>query len=212
MFTGIIETVGTVRSIDRSVLEVGSALQGMVKGESVSVNGVCLTVTEARPSAMGSDLRFDYSPETALRTNIGGLVPGSPVNLERALRVGDRLGGHIMTGHIEGTAQVVRMDRTENSWTFGFKPDRRLSRYLVPKGSVGVDGISLTVVDQTGGSFTVAVIPHTMQNTNLAIRRIGDVVNIEPDILAKYVEGMLNRSTDQTQITEGFLREHGFIN
>jgi riboflavin synthase len=212
MFTGIVENVGTVQSIGHSVLEVKSTLTDVKKGESVAVNGVCLTVTDAVISANALILSFDFSPETSQRTNIGDLLAGSPVNLERALRAGERIGGHMMTGHVEGTAEIVSKGRMGNSWIFRFRIDLQLSKYMVPKGSVGVDGISLTVVESGPGYFTVSVIPHTMKNTNLATRRPGDMVNIEPDILAKYVEGLLNRHSGESNITEGFLKENGFIN
>ncbi len=211
MFTGIVETLGFVHDIGRSTLTVRCALSQVKVGDSIAVNGACLTVRRISGSDQRAELEFDYSPETALKTNIGQFVPGSAVNLEQALRVGDRLGGHLMTGHVDGTATIANIVRADNSWIFEFNLGRELLQYLAPKGSVGVDGVSLTVVECRQGSFTVALIPHTMENTTFSGRKAGDVVNIETDILAKYVEGMLHRSSSQSELTEGFLKDHGFI-
>lgn len=212
MFTGIIEDVGVVQKAAASILLIRTILTGIRKGDSISINGTCLTVTKTVNSARIPVLSFDVSPETVQRTNLGELRAGSNVNLERALRAGDRFGGHIMTGHIEDKGKLVRKERIEKSWIFTFTLDRHLRRYIVPKGSVGVDGISLTVVDCGSDFFTVSVIPHTMKNTNLGSRKLGDNVNIEPDILAKYIESMLIHGIGKTTITEGFLKENGFIN
>ncbi len=210
MFTGIVEDVGTVVRVNHSAVTVATDLPGIKKGESVAVNGVCLTVTHTGLTEKGAKLEFDYSPETAHRTNIGELVAGSRVNLERALRAGDRFGGHLMTGHVEGKGQMMRKERQGGSWKFTFAVDRRVVRYVVMKGSVGVDGISLTVVDCGLGWFTVSIIPFTMEHSNIGLKRPGETVNIEPDILAKYIEQMINGKTPGTNITEEFLKEHGF--
>ncbi len=211
MFTGIIEDVGVVHRIGPSALSVRTVLTGIGNGDSIAVNGTCLTVTAAEPSARDLVLEFDVSLETGQRTSLGGLRAGSKVNLERALRMGDRLGGHMMTGHIEGTGRFVREERRGNSRILMFTFDRRLKRYIIPKGCIGVDGISLTVADCAGDYFTVSVIPHTMKNTTLGSRRPGDLVNLEPDILAKYVEGVLIQGISKSTITEGFLETHGFF-
>jgi riboflavin synthase len=174
------------------------------------VNGVCLTVTGQVETRKGLEMDFDYSPETKSRTNIGDLNVGSSVNLERSLKVGDRFGGHIMTGHVEGTGKLLKKKHQENSWIYILSVDEKLQKCIMPKGSVGVDGISLTVVDSKPGFFSVAIIPHTMSHTNLGTRKLGDRVNIEPDILAKYVEHLLGK-TDSKTITGEFLRNHGLI-
>jgi riboflavin synthase len=209
MFTGLIEDVGHVVTLESTVLRVMTSFSDAKAGESISVNGICLTVTKLEKNRNGLILDFDFSPETKLRTNIGDLKKGSFVNLERALKVGDRLGGHIMTGHIEGKGKLLQKKQEDNSWLFVFSLDEDLRKYIIPKGSVGVDGISLTVVESRRTLFSVSIIPHTLENTNLHHRKSGETVNIEPDILAKYVESMLNPGS-MNRMTEEFLREHGF--
>ncbi len=209
MFTGIIEDVGKVVRRSSSVLSVWTNLSEIKQGDSVSVNGICLTVTKQVKSRRGVCMDFDFSPETNVRTNISNARIGSGVNLERSLKVGDRFGGHIMTGHIEGTGTLLKKERQDNSWIFMFSADNELGKYIVPKGSVGVDGISLTVVDSDRGSFSVSIIPHTMSHTNLRGTKLGERVNIEPDILAKYVEHLIGRLGSKV-ITGEFLSEHGF--
>ena len=210
MFTGIIEDVGKVDKYSASGISLLTALDDIHQGDSVSVNGVCLTVTSLSDKHGKLSLDFDCSPETKTRTNINDLKSGSAVNLERALRVGDRFGGHIMTGHIEGTVTLMNRKQQKDSWVYVFSLDESLRKYVVSKGSVGVDGISLTVVDSKQGTFSVSVIPYTLSHTNLGTRRPGDRVNIEPDILSKYVEHLLG-NVDSKVITGEFLRTHGFI-
>lgn len=212
MFTGIIEDVGVVQRIAPSFLSVRTNLDEIKNGDSIAVNGTCLTVSKMLISGRTRILSFDVSPETERRTNLAELRAGSTVNLERALRSGDRFGGHMMTGHIEDKGKIVRRERTGNSWMYSFEFDRKLRRYIAPKGSVGVDGISLTVVDCRSDFFTVSVVPHTLKNTNLGSREAGASVNIEPDILAKYVENIMIHRAGKLITTEEFLREHGFIN
>jgi len=210
MFTGLIEEVGTVMTLDSAVLKVLTSFNDAKVGESVSVNGICLTVTRSAKANKGRVLDFDFSPETKLRTNIGDLRKGSPVNLERALRVGDRFGGHIMTGHVEGKGRLLQKKRQGNSWLFVITVEDGLRKYIIPKGSVGVDGISLTVVDSKQGYFSVSIIPHTFDHTNLGRRKTGETVNIEPDILAKYVESLTNTGKSNNMTLDS-LRDHGFI-
>ena len=210
MFTGIIEEVGTIEKCGAVGLSLKTSLDDIHSGDSVSVNGVCLTATRLNNKRGKLVLDFDCSPETMLRTNLKDLRVGSRVNLERALKVGDRFGGHMMTGHIEGTGKLVRKRRQKDSWLYEFTTDRLLAKYIVSKGSVGIDGVSLTVVDSKQGDFSIAVIPYTLSHTNLGTRRIGDRVNIEPDILAKYVEHLLNNG-DTKSTTGELLRKHGFI-
>jgi riboflavin synthase len=188
MFTGLIHTVGRVASRAETRLTISrpEEFTDVVLGESIAVNGVCLTAITA-----DDFIAFDLSPETWQRTALGELTPGAPVNLERAMRASDRLGGHVVQGHVDGVGQVVSVTpRGESSeWTFRIPSD--LTRFLVDKGSVAVDGISLTVVNPRGTEFHVAIIPHTLAHTNLHARQPGDSVNIEVDVLAKYVARLL---------------------
>jgi riboflavin synthase len=193
VFTGIVETTGRVaRRAPRGAgtrLTIAGArdLSRLALGESVAVNGACLTVAARR----GRLFAVDVSPETLRRTALGSLVPGARVNLERALRVGDRLGGHIVLGHVDavGTLEAIRPDA---DWTaYRFRAPTSLARYLVEKGSIAVDGVSLTVFACRGRHFTVALIPHTLARTTLGERRPGDPVNLEADVLMKHVEAMV---------------------
>lgn len=211
MFTGIVEDVGSVVRAESDRIAIKTNLGEVGVGDSLNVNGVCLTVTKATKESAECILDFDFSPETGNRTAIWGLANGSPVNLERALRVGDRFGGHITTGHVENTGVIERIEWVGNARNFTIAVDEGLRRYIIPKGSVGVDGISLTVNECGPATFTVTIIPYTLERTNLASRKVGDHVNIEPDILAKYVEHMLGIVNFAKPITAEFLREHGFI-
>lgn len=184
MFTGIVEELGTIDSFEpaRIVVEAHTVLDGVRLGDSIAVNGCCLTVVEA-----GSDwFAADVSAETVARTSLAETTPGSPVNLERAVRADARLGGHLVQGHVDGVGEVVDP-----------VPDLRvrlaphLLRYVVEKGSVAVDGVSLTVVAALDDGFTAAIIPHTAEVTTLGARRPGDLVNIEVDVMAKYTERLV---------------------
>jgi len=157
-------------------------------GESIAVAGVCLTVV---PPLDSGTLTFDLSPETLSRSTLGSLTAGRRVNLERALAAGDRLGGHVVAGHVDGTADVLGVTPAGDSWTFTFALPAGLARYAVEKGSIAVDGVSLTIAALREGSFDVAVIPHTFTATTLGDRRRGDRVNLEVDVLGKYVERLL---------------------
>ena len=195
MFTGLVSAVARVVSlrtgVDGAVLAVGrpAAFGDVAVGESIAVSGVCLTVVP--PTAAGQPLCFDVSPESLARSSLGGLAAGAGVNLERALRASDRLGGHVVAGHVDGTAEVLAVEKSGDSWTFRFSLPASLSRYAVEKGSIAVDGISLTVAALSEGSFDVAVIPHTFTATTLGERKAGDRVNLEVDVLGKYVERLL---------------------
>jgi riboflavin synthase len=195
MFTGIIEEKGTVQAVthlagDRSIrLTVGArtVLSDVSLGASIAVNGVCLTVV-----AYGADwFAADVMPETWTKTSLGRLQPNDPVNLERTMPAGGRFGGHVVQGHVDGVGTLSEIIPDEIALRLHIMPPADLLRYIVPKGSVALDGISLTVVDVTDHDFSVSIIPHTLQVTNLGHRRVGDVLNIEVDILGKYVEKLL---------------------
>jgi riboflavin synthase len=187
MFTGIVETIGTAASVSDARIRVVSDLKDLVVGESISVNGVCLTVTEPEAGAFSADI----SEETARRTSLGALMPGTQVNLERAMRADGRFGGHIVQGHVDGVGNVAELEELEGSSEMWFRIPVELERYLVSKGSVTIEGVSLTVASLERGRFSVALIPHTLVSTTFGTKLPGDPVNIEVDILAKYVERLL---------------------
>jgi riboflavin synthase len=195
MFTGLVSAVARVVSLRSGPAGAVLAVErppdfgDAAVGESIAVSGVCLTVVP--PAAPGQPLFFDVSPETLSRSALGGLAAGAGVNLERALRASDRLGGHIVAGHVDGTAEVLGIEKSGDSWTFRFSLPAPLARYTVEKGSIAVDGISLTVAALGEGSFDVAVIPHTFTGTTLGTKKSGDRVNLEVDVLGKYVERLL---------------------
>ena len=186
MFTGIINEVGKVMHKDPSELSinVSTILDGLEIGDSVSINGACLTIT----TIQGSILTIDLSPETLERTNLGELTLSSMVNVERSLSFGDKVGGHIVQGHVDTTGTVASVDNVGDFHIFTILIPEYLSRYMVTKGFIAVDGISLTVTEHSASSFTVAVIPYTFENTILKTRLPGDKVNLEVDMIAKYVE------------------------
>jgi riboflavin synthase len=217
MFTGIIEGVGTVRSIrskgDGAEIEIGCDfdLERTNIGESIAVNGVCLTVT----SRLGKAFWADVSAETLRITTLGDLKKDDPVNLERALTVGSRLSGHIVQGHVDGIGNITAVDRHDESIDFTVSIPEDLSRYIVEKGSVAVDGVSLTVTRCFEDKFTVSIIPHTKLQTTFLNHRVGDRVNLEVDIIGKYVEKLRFLDREQyekkgSKITEEFLKKHGF--
>ncbi|MAF39502.1 MAG: riboflavin synthase [Chloroflexi bacterium] len=191
MFTGIVEEVGYVAKISDKAMTVRASkvLEDVKLGDSIAVNGACLTSVDFSKSEFSVDL----SPETMRRTSLGQLSVGGLVNLERALLAGDRMGGHIVQGHVDGTGRVMSIKEDGDSIIFRIRVPKRLNRYIVEKGFVAVDGISLTVVKRGASSFTLAVIPYTRENTNLSAVSVGDRVNLEADILAKYVESLLER-------------------
>ena len=193
MFTGLVESLGVVRELTADgagrllMIEVPALAADLALGESVAINGACLTVT----AHDATTCRFQAGPETLRRTNLGDLRPGDRVNLERSLRVGDRLGGHIVQGHIDGVGRIDRI-LSDGEWVmmwFACPPE--LSAQMVSKGSVAVDGVSLTLVDVEDGRFGIALIPHTLANTTLGFKKCGDPVNLETDLLAKYVQKCL---------------------
>ncbi len=214
MFTGLIEDVGRLVKLERrgtsALLAVSTAIpaDGFSLGDSVAVNGVCLTVVNIQ----GGNLAFDVSPETLDKSSLGGLTTGAKVNLERALRLSDRLGGHIVTGHIDCLATISGRREESGNIIFNFSLSREQLRFIVPKGSVAIDGISLTVNSVSADSFSVNIIPHTAAMTTLHQRHPGDRVNIETDIIGKYVERLLGRSPGEASsgITLETLMRSGF--
>ena len=213
MFTGIIEEVGTVQQIRMGaascVLTVAAEkiLTDVHIGDSIAVNGTCLTVCEFHAKQFSADVM----PETMRRTNLGKLSPASRVNLERAMPANGRFGGHIVSGHIDGTGTVKSLKREDNAVWVTVAADSALLRYIVEKGSVAIDGISLTVARVTAQDFAVSVIPHTGAETTLLTRKPGDTVNLECDIIAKYVEKLTGGAAGTGGISRGFLAEHGFL-
>lgn len=214
MFTGLIEGTGHVEAV-RSDLQSGGILRvgrlpwtetNMI-GESIAVNGACLTVVSAGVGYFEAEL----SPETLSRTNLSQLSHGVRVNLERPLRIGDRLGGHLVLGHVDGQGRLLRFVSKGSFWEVEVQIPGNLARYVVEKGSIAVDGISLTIACLTGNSFTVAVIPQTWETTHLHTRKPGDPVNLETDIIAKHIEQLMKPYTPESPITPGFLTEHGFL-
>lgn len=218
MFTGLIEDVGTVRELSRGAgrvrLTVATTIPmaELVMGESIAVNGICLTVV----AFGGGTFSADASPETMARSSLGELRVGSPVNLERALRLGDRLGGHIVSGHVDAVATIVARKKEGNAVILSFEVPQGTSRYLVEKGSVAVDGISLTVNAVSANTFSLSIIPHTLKETTLHDKEVGARVNIEVDVIGKYVERLLKPAVDQGEAGTGgvdldFLAKHGFL-
>ena len=189
MFTGIVEELGQTASLESSRLSIVacSVLDDSHIGDSISVNGACLTITEIN----GGRLSFDVMPETLRRTNLGDLKPGSAVNLERALTLSARLGGHVMQGHIDGRGTVVSLTPDQDAWIMEIQPPADLLPYIVAKGFIGVDGASLTVAERLPDTFTVSLVIYTWEHTTLSKRAVGQSVNLEVDILAKYVEQLM---------------------
>lgn len=216
MFTGIIEGVGTIRSTKRKndlieiEIQCDFDLERANVGDSVSVSGCCLTIT----SRLGRNFWADISPETAASSTLGSLTPGDAVNLERARVLGERLDGHIVQGHVDGVGKVVDIKDHSNCRELFIEISDNLSRYVVDKGSVAVDGVSLTVSNAETNRFSVMIIPHTKLKTTFEAIKCGDGVNLEVDIIGKYVEKLAFLDSEQyekgSKITEEFLKKHGF--
>lgn len=217
MFTGIIEEIGTVRRIERGAagarLTIGAkaVLEGTKIGDSIATNGVCLTVVSMTADSFSADVMA----ESLRRSGLGQLQSGSPVNLERAMAANGRFGGHIVSGHIDGTGTITSQKREDNAVWVTVHAPAALLRYIVEKGSIAIDGVSLTVaaVDET--SFSVSIIPHTGSETILLGKKLGDTVNLECDVIGKYVEKLLtpygkDETTAKSGITMDFLAQHGF--
>lgn len=215
MFTGIVEEIGTIRQIRRgehsAVLDImaNRVLENTNIGDSIAVNGICLTVTSRKEDSFTADVMH----ETLNRSSLAGLVRGSHVNLERAMAADGRFGGHIVSGHVDGTGTICGIKKDDNAIWFTIKTDTNVMRYIVEKGSITMDGISLTVAKVEEDSFLVSTIPHTVQQTILAERKTGDCVNLETDIIGKYVEKFVVTQTKQSQhtnITKAFLEKYGY--
>lgn len=201
MFTGIIEEVGIVKAVRRGtksiVLEVQAqkVLEGTLVGDSIANNGVCLTVTSMTDGAFTADVM----PETVSRTSLSALKPGSKVNLERALTLQTRLGGHIVSGHVDGTGRIIRRTADDNAVWLWVECAPAIMRYIIEKGSITIQGVSLTVAKVQGNTFAVSLIPHTQMATTLHAAKVGDVVNLENDVIAKYVERLMCSEQDKGQ-------------
>ncbi len=218
MFTGIVEEVGTVRQIRKGVkssqlvIAARKVLEDTKPGDSICTAGVCLTVTD-----MGKDyFAADVMAETMRRSKLGTLLCGSGVNLERALSLQTRLGGHLVSGHIDGTGAITAMQREDNAVWVQIATSADILKYVVEKGSIAIDGISLTVAAVTEASFAVSVIPHTAEQTTLLTQKPGDTVNLECDMIGKYVERLLRFNQKETlevrnELTAAYLQEHGFL-
>lgn len=207
MFTGIVEELGRIKLVQPNKLSVtaSTTLEGTELGSSIAVNGVCLTVTQ-----FGADsFSVDVMPETIERTNLHLLKTGDEVNLERPVAMGGRLGGHLVQGHIDDTGKVVSTHRQQEALLMRFQFPPQLIRYMAVKGFIAVDGLSLTIVELDVQSFTVSLVDYTQHHTTMSKRKVGDTVNLEVDIVAKYVESLMR--TPAGGVTFDLLKEHGFI-
>ncbi len=207
MFTGIVGEVGKVTSAQSGSLNVAvsNILQGMELGESIAINGVCLTIASFNANSFSADIML----ETSRRTNLGLLKAGDSVNLEQPVALGGRLGGHLVQGHVDDTGRVASVIRDGEAMLIKFEAPPAVMRYVVEKGFIAVDGVSLTVVTKDTSSFLVSLVDYTQRHTTLGSRRVGDLVNLEVDIIAKYVEQL--GPTQHPGITIDFLQEHGFL-
>lgn len=212
MFTGIIEQTGTVKWLQRTAGKGILAISlerhppDIKTGESIAVNGVCLTLSNYQ----GNILSFDIMVETLAKTNLGHLSPGEIVNIERSLKVNDRLGGHIVSGHIDGTGRIKKIKK-EKEFVLSISASSDIIAYLIPKGSIAIDGISLTIVDLKKDWFSVHIIPHTLKTTNLRFSKVGDILNLEADIIGKFVHRYLaGKQQKPVLLTKELLTECGF--
>jgi len=206
MFTGIVEEIGIVKETgrDRLAFEAREVLDGTRTGDSIAVNGVCLTVVSLENHGFAANVM----PETLRHTNLGRLHYGDPVNLERAMLLGGRLGGHLVLGHVDETGEVVNVVSEETTRIVKISAPDRLMPYIVSRGFIAVDGVSLTIADLDDVSFVVSLVTYTREGTTLGNKRPGDIVNLEVDILAKYVENLKER--EGQRLTPEFLKEYGF--
>ena len=217
MFTGIVEEIGRIKNVQRGAksitfcIEASKVLEDTRIGDSICTNGVCLTVTDISPAAEGKGwFKADVMPETIRKTSMARLQVGSKVNLERALTLNTRLGGHIVSGHVDGIGHIVRKEQDDIAIWLWIECDANLMRYIIPKGSVTLQGVSLTVAKVEATRFAVSLIPHTQEKTTLHASVVGDVVNIETDIIAKYVEKLIvtndGDQADKTELYRQFMK------
>ncbi|MDD6217223.1 MAG: riboflavin synthase [Roseburia sp.] len=215
MFTGIVEEIGTVEAVRKgassAAMRIGAKeiLSDIKVGDSIAVNGICMTVT----SFDGKGFWVDVMPETLSRSSIGKAARGSAVNLERAMLCGGRFGGHIVSGHIDGTGTILEVQADDNAVWYTIAAEKGVMRYIVEKGSVAIDGISLTVAKVQEERFSVSVIPHTREKTILSRKKAGDIVNLENDVIGKYVEKLLQTPDTEkkpSNISKEFLLKNGF--
>lgn len=215
MFTGIIEEIGVIEKLQKGThsavltLKAKKVLEDLQLGDSVAVNGVCLTVT----SIMAEGFQADVMHETLNRTVLGKLGHGSEVNLERAMQLNGRFGGHIVSGHVDGTGTITRIQKDDNAVWFTIQAAPELMRYIIEKGSITINGVSLTVAKVTENTFSVSTIPHTLKMTILKNSKVGDLVNLENDIVGKYVEKLIKpmqKEEKKSNLTRAFLLENGF--
>lgn len=213
MFTGIVEEVGVIERIQKGsssvvlTIRASTVLDDLKIGDSVAVNGICLTATAVTSSGFTADVMH----ETLNRSSLATLKAGSRVNLERAMMVNGRFGGHIVSGHVDGTGRIQSVTRDDNAVWYTISAPAEIMRYIVEKGSITIDGISLTVAKLTNSTFSISAIPHTVSVTILRDKRVGDMVNLENDIIGKYVEKLLSpRQEQQSRIDSHFLRMNGF--
>lgn len=217
MFTGIIEELGTVQALKRGSnssqinVQANKVLEDVKLGDSIAINGVCLTVTSFSHDYFSADIMA----ETLAKTNLGELSTGQRINLERAARLGDRMGGHMVQGHVDGVGTIIEEQVVDIARVLRFRAPDEILKYTVAKGSIAIDGISLTVVDVFPDSFTVSIIPHTAKLTTLGFKKPGASVNLEADIIGRYVERLLKwrgaQKDTNSKLSSDFLAEHGFI-
>lgn len=218
MFTGIVEEIGSIKGISKGAnsavltLSAKKVLEDVNLGDSIAVNGVCLTVISYRQD----EFTVDVMHETMDRSSLSSLKAGSKVNLERAMMANGRFGGHIVSGHIDGTGKILSVKKDDNAIWYQISADKKILKYIIEKGSITVDGISLTVARVTDRDFSVSIIPHTLENTILAYKSEGHIVNLENDCIAKYVEKLMNfgnldsKQENKHEITREFLLKNGF--
>ena len=215
MFTGIIEEIGHIKAVKKQtfsqvlVIEASKVLEGADIGDSIAVNGICLTVTAIGKGQFSADVMH----ETVMRTSLKNIRAGSRVNLERAMSADGRFGGHIVAGHVDGTGKITEIRRDDNAVWYTIQASPQIMKYIVTKGSVTVDGISLTVAKVSETDFSISAIPHTVKITVLGERKEGDIVNLETDIIGKYVEKLITPVKEQpikSNITRDFLNKYGF--
>ncbi len=215
MFTGIIEEIGILKEIRKGAQSSVLTIQGKVifndlnLGDSVAVNGVCLTVT----GCSGDTFQADVMHETLNRSSLGSLKRKSPVNLERAMPVNGRFGGHMVSGHIDGVGVISKIQKEDNAVWYTFRAQERILRYIIEKGSIAVDGISLTIAGVTVEDFCISAIPHTVKSTILSQKAVGDTVNLENDLVGKYIEKLFGASAvpkTENTLTKEFLEKYGF--